>query len=63
MYIGQNFVPLWRILLDAYEEDNNINVLVKIQDKEYDNRISHVFITIVIILVLIVGLLFMINVF
>ena len=59
VYIGNNFVPLWCILLDAYEEDNDITVNLKTQD---DNRISYVFITIVIILVLIVGFLFMINI-
>ena len=67
VYIGYNFVPLWRILLDAYEEDNNVSVTLEIHDKEFDNRISHVFITmiiiLVIILVVIVGILFMINVF
>jgi hypothetical protein len=63
VYIGKNFVPLWRILLDAYEEDNDISVSLETYDKEYDNRISYVFISILIILVLIVGFLFMINIF
>jgi hypothetical protein len=62
VYIGKNFVPLWRILLDAYEEDNDISVSLETYDKEYDNRISYVFISILIILVLIVGFLFMINI-
>ena len=59
VYIGDNFVPLWRILMDAYEEDNNITVPMEI----HDNINSYVFISIVIVLALIVRFLFMINVF
>ena len=60
VYIGQNFVPLCQILLDAYEEDNN-NIVSLPEEEPMNDRFTYGYISIVIVGVLIIAFLFMIN--
>ena len=60
IYIGENFVSLGCILVDAYEEDNNY--IVSLPEKEpMNDRVAYPYISIVIVGILIVAFLLMIN--